>query len=107
MSSKKNYFTLMALLIAGIVCIHSATAQAQQFRALIFSKTQGFRHQSVPDGVVALKKLASKHRFQVYATEDASVFTKESLSKYDVIIMMSTTGNIFDDAQKEAFQEFV
>lgn len=107
MNPKFSYATLVTLFIAAILCLQPSESFAQQFRALVFSKTQGFRHQSIPEGVSALKKLGSKHRFQVYATEDATVFTKESLSKYDVIIMMSTTGNIFDDAQKEAFQEFV
>ncbi|MEX2592731.1 MAG: ThuA domain-containing protein [Anditalea sp.] len=107
MNLNKRYPSVVALLIAGILCLNCSTSHGQQFRALVFSKTQGFRHQSIPEGVSALKKLASKHRFQVYATEDAEVFTKESLAKYDVIIMMSTTGNIFNDAQKEAFEDFV
>lgn len=105
--TNKFYISLFAVLFTGMFLLPSSASFGQQFKALIFSKTQGFRHQSVPEGVVALKKLASKHRFEVYATEDATVFTKESLAQYDVIIMMSTTGNIFDDAQKEAFQDFV
>src|SRR5690554_248055 len=103
---KKFYPALFALLFAGIFLLPAASF-GQQFKALVFSKTQGFRHQSVPEGVAAIKKLASKHRFQVYATEDASVFTEKGLAGYDVIIMMSTTGNIFNDEQKAAFQEFV
>jgi len=103
---KKFHLTLFVLLFAGIFMLPAASF-GQQFKALIFSKTQGFRHQSVPEGVAALKKLASKHRFQVYATEDASVFTEKGLADYDVIIMMSTTGNIFNDEQKAAFEAFV
>jgi type 1 glutamine amidotransferase len=107
MNLKNRYPSIILLLIFGFISFNCSTSYAQQFRALVFSKTQGFRHQSIPEGVSALKKLGSKHRFQVYATEDAEAFTKESLAKYDVIIMMSTTGNIFNDAQKEAFEEFV
>ena len=107
MNPKSKYSTLVTILIIGIICLYSSDSYSQQFSALVFSKTQGFRHQSVPEGVSALKKLGSKHRFEVYATEDASVFTIEGLAKYDVIIMMSTTGNIFDDAQKAAFEDFV
>lgn len=98
---------LFALFVAGFFLLPTSSSFGQQFKALVFSKTQGFRHQSVPEGVSAIKKLSDKHRFQVYATEDASVFTDESLAQYDLIIMMSTTGNIFDDAQKAAFQKFV
>lgn len=107
MNPKNCFPSIIALLIVVFSCAHSSESYGQQFRALVFSKTQGFRHQSIPEGVSALKKLGEKHRFQVYATEDASVFTKESLEKFDVIIMMSTTGDIFNDAQKKAFQDFL
>ncbi len=80
---------------------------AQQFRALVFSKTAGFRHQSIPEAVAALKKLGATHEFSVYTTEDAGYFTDENLAKIDVVILASTTGTIFNDAQKAAFQKFV
>jgi type 1 glutamine amidotransferase len=105
--NSKTYLSgiLMALLIifASIIDLH---AQAQ-FKALVFSKTKGFRHQSIPDGVVALKKLARDHQFSVYSTEDADIFTDEKLKEFDVIILMSTTGTIFNEEQKAAFQRFV
>src|SRR5690606_27618756 len=78
-----------------------------QYRVLVFSKTAGFRHQSIPEGVAAVKKLGQEQGFGVYVTEDAGHFTDENLAKYDVVILLSTTGTIFDDAQKTAFQKFV
>lgn len=92
----------VCLLTAGLM-----QSQAQQFRALVFSKTAGFRHQSIPDGVVALKKLGQTHVFSVHTTEDANYFKDENLEKFDVIILMSTTGTIFNEEQKAAFQKFV
>ncbi|SHO61461.1 ThuA domain-containing protein [Algoriphagus zhangzhouensis] len=85
----------------------SFVASAQQFRALVFSKTAGFRHQSIPDAVVALKNLGKTQGFGVYVTEDAGAFTDENLEKYDVVILASTTGTIFNAEQKAAFQKFV
>ncbi len=96
--------TLLGLFLAVSLV---GMASAQQFRALVFSKTAGFRHQSIPDGVVALKKLGQTHVFSVHATEDANFFTDENLSKFDVIILMSTTGTILNEDQKAAFQRFV
>lgn len=92
----------VCLLTAGLMQSH-----AQQFRALVFSKTAGFRHQSIPDGVVALKKMGQTHVFSVHTTEDANYFKDENLEKFDVIILMSTTGTIFNEEQKAAFQKFV
>ncbi|QYH40982.1 ThuA domain-containing protein [Algoriphagus sp. NBT04N3] len=100
---KLKFLLLTAcLLTAGLM-----QSQAQQFRALVFSKTAGFRHQSIPDGVVALKKLGQTHVFSVHTTEDANYFKDENLEKFDVIILMSTTGTIFNEEQKAAFQKFV
>ena len=108
MNNPKNKLNLSivlitCLLLAGLPVI----SHAQQFRALVISKTEGFRHQSIPEGVVAIKKLAEKHRFGVYVSEDAGLINDENLEKYDVIILMSTTGTIFNADQKAAFERFV
>lgn len=103
-----NKLKALGLLAFGLALIlFPVLSQAQQFRALVISKTSGFRHQSIPEGVVALKKLGEKHRFQVYASEDAGLINDENLKRYDVIILMSTTGTIFNAEQKAAFERFV
>jgi len=98
---------LTAFLLIGAITFSMDVAAQSQFRALVFSKTKGFRHQSIPDGVLAIKKLGSKHRFQVFTTEDEAEFTTEKLAKYDVIVLVSTTGTIFNAEQKAAFEAFV
>ena len=40
-------------------------------RVLVFSKTKGWRHDSIPAGIAALQKLAADIGFSVVATEDA------------------------------------
>lgn len=103
-----NKLKALGLLAFGLALIlFPVLSQAQQFRALVISKTSGFRHQSIPEGLVALKKLGEKHRFQVYASEDAGLINDENLKRYDVIILMSTTGTIFNAEQKAAFERFV
>jgi uncharacterized protein len=107
-TQRSNSKYLLAFVLMVFLCLPEAISQQKpQFKALVFSKTKGFRHQSIPDGVVAMKKLAEKHRFSVYTTEDDREFTKEKLKNYDVIILVSTTGTIFNAEQKEAFEDFV
>lgn len=98
-----GFFTLMITFLLA----DQSFGQRGQFKALIFSKTQGFRHQSIPNAVKALKDMADTRVFSVYATEDATIFNDKSLKDYDVIIMASTTGDILSDEQKEAFKRFV
>lgn len=76
-------------------------------RILIFTKTAGFRHDSIPDGVEALRRIAESRGWAIDHTEDASAFTDESLAQYDAVVFLSTTGDVLDDAQQEAFERFI
>ncbi len=75
-------------------------------RVLVFSKTAGFRHASIPDGMKCIKEILGSD-FAVDATEDATRFTKENLGRYRVVVFLSTTGDVLDAAQQSAFQEYI
>ncbi|MGA1046048.1 MAG: ThuA domain-containing protein, partial [Phycisphaerales bacterium] len=60
-------------------------------RILLFSKTAGFRHQSIPDGIKAIRGLF-EGRYEVDASEDSSVFNTENLKRYKAVVFVSTTG---------------
>lgn len=48
------------------------------FAALVFSKTSAFRHESILDGIAAIKALGAEHGFKADATENAAAFTEAS-----------------------------
>lgn len=75
-------------------------------RLLVFSKTGGFRHDSIPDGIACVRELLGD-RFAIDATEDAAVFHAENLKRYEAVVFLSTTGDILDAAQQEAFEKFI
>ena len=66
-----------------------------------------FRHDSIPAGIAAIQSLGNQNDFQVDATEDASLFRDDVLSHYDVVIWMSTTGDVLNDTQQAAFERFI
>jgi type 1 glutamine amidotransferase len=76
-------------------------------RVLVFSRTAGFRHTSIPDGVAAVTALGASHGFAVEATEDPTVFTDQSLGRFAAVVFMSTTGDVLDSAQQAAFQRYI
>jgi len=76
-------------------------------RVLIFSKTAGFRHDSIPVAVRTLTHLAEAAGMVADATEDASAFTAANLARYRVVIFASTTGNVLDPAQQQAMEGFI
>nr|WP_245887142.1 ThuA domain-containing protein [Umezawaea tangerina] len=83
-------------------------AQAQApYQVLVFSKTAGFRHDSIPAGVQAIRDLGSANGFTVTATEDAAAFTATGLAKYAAVVFLSTTGDVLDSTQQTAFESYV
>lgn len=96
----------LTLLFAGIFLSFSTSAQ-KQFKALLVTITNGWRHESVHAGVLAIQQLAVRNNFDVVYFDDPNSFTDKNLEQYQVIIFLTTTGNIFDSAQKKVMERFI
>jgi type 1 glutamine amidotransferase len=72
-----------------------APAQPKQpHKILIFSKTSGFRHSSIPIGIKAITMLGDKTgAYTAVATEDEAFFEPEKLKAFDAVFMLNTTSN--------------
>lgn len=98
-------FPLLLIVCAGF--IFSGFTEKKKVRLLVFSKTTGFRHSSIGAGKLALLKMGAAQGWLVDTTEDAGFFTNDNLKKYDAVLFLSTTGNILDSAQQQAFEQFI
>jgi type 1 glutamine amidotransferase len=78
-----------------------------RFAALVFTRTAGFRHESIPAGIEAVAALAGEHGFTAVFTEDAAEFTDASLAQFGVIAFLNTSGDVLNDAQQSAMERFV
>lgn len=86
-----------------------ATSKAKR-KVLIYSKTAGFRHGSIPVGIKAISMMGDKTgAYLAYATEDESIFAPEKLSTFDAVFMLNTTGDClrpkFEKGDKSAEKE--
>lgn len=97
----------LALPTVGAISAPASAAEAADFKALVFSKTTGFRHDSIPAGIAAIRSLATANNFEVDATEDAAAFTDANLAQYDVVIWLSTTGDVLTTTQQAAFERYI
>jgi uncharacterized protein len=105
---KKSF--LKGISIFAFFLFASVLSYAQgngQFRVLLFTKTDGFHHESINEGVTAIKQLAQRHTFSVDWQENASVFNDKNLEKYQCVVFLNTTGNILNTEQKAAFEKFI
>ncbi|WP_344008516.1 ThuA domain-containing protein, partial [Isoptericola halotolerans] len=82
-------------------------AETDPFDVLVFSKTAGFRHGSIPAGIAAIEQLGVENGFSVDSTEDAGAFTDENLEQYEAVVWLSTTGDVLNDEQQEAFERYI
>lgn len=76
-------------------------------RVLVFSKTKGWVHTSIPFGIAAIQKLGKEHRFLVDTTKNAAFFTDDSLKRYAAVIFNCTTGNVLNPQQQAAFERYI
>ena len=76
-------------------------------RVLVFSKTTGYRHESIPAGVAAMHEIGSGLGLGVDATEDSAVFTADELSGYAAVVFLNATGPLLDAAGRDALAGFV
>ncbi len=76
-------------------------------RVLVFSRTAGFRHDSIAVGITALKELGKSSNITVDATEEAGQFTTSNLARYDSVVFLSTTGDVLNADQQKAFENYV
>ncbi|MGW5177888.1 ThuA domain-containing protein [Streptomyces sp. NPDC004082] len=96
-----------AALLIGCVSGPAASKGSDGTRVLVFSKTAGFRHDSIPEGVAAVRELGAENGFAVDATEDATAFTPANLARYEAVVFLSTTGDVLDPAQQSAFERYI
>jgi cytochrome c len=76
-------------------------------KVLVFSKTKGWRHDSIPAGISALQKMATDNSFNLVASEDSSIFNDAQLSSFNAIVFLNTTLDVLDDNQQVAMERFI
>jgi type 1 glutamine amidotransferase len=100
-----------ALVVAGaglIACSSDPEAKpSPRARVLVFSKTGGFRHDSIPAGIAAIRGLGRANGFSVSATEDAKLFTRKRLRRFDAVVFLSTSGDVLAPRQQRAFRSYI
>lgn len=100
----KIFVTLILVFSASLVPLNSFS---QQFKALLFTKTDGFHHVAVNEGVDAIRELSKKHHFSVDWHEDAGRINDKNLENYDLVIFLLTTGDILNEEQQTALTKFI
>lgn len=98
---------LSILTVWGISVAQTPENPLKGQRVLVFSKTRGYRHSSIPQGIAAVKLMGRKYGFEVDTTENAERFNEANLKRYKVVVFMSTTGDVLNDRQQADFERYI
>ncbi|MFD0794108.1 ThuA domain-containing protein [Mucilaginibacter litoreus] len=93
-------------LLVALIAICNASGFAKP-KVLVFCKTAGFHHESIAVGVPAIIKLGQENNFDVDTTTNAELFTADNLKKYKAVIFLSTTGDVLNNDQQAAFEQYI
>jgi type 1 glutamine amidotransferase len=74
---------------------------------LVFTRTTGFRHASIDDGVAAIRRLGTAIGFTVDVTQDPERIQDATLKGYRVVVFLSSTGEPLDPTQQAALERWV
>jgi len=80
----------------------------EDFRVLIFHKTNGFRHGSINAGIDMIEEFGIANGWIVEDSQNSSIFNTSNLSTVDVVVWLNTSGNgLLTGAEQDAFEGYI
>ena len=80
----------------------------EEINVLVYHETNGFRHGSINAGIAMIEELGTNGGWTTTATAGSEVFAPATLSQYDVVVWLNTSGNgLLTAAQQTAFEAYV
>jgi glucose/arabinose dehydrogenase/cytochrome c551/c552 len=78
-----------------------------QTKVLVYTKTAGFPHASIPAGSAAITKLGNANGFAVDVTADSSKIAESNLKNYAAVVFLSTTGNLLNPYHQVELERYI
>ena len=103
----RNIFKAIFIMVSLFMVVSCQQINSEKQSILVFSKTSGFRHDSIAAGIEAINALAAKDGISVTSSEQASLFTLNYLLQFDAIIFLNTTGDVLNDEQQLAMENYI
>lgn len=82
---------LRFLLVALFAVASASAARVDRGAILVFSHTTGYRHESIPAGIAAVRSIAERRGLAVEVSESPAVFEPRRLKRFRAIVLLSST----------------
>ena len=104
----KNKFLVVGLILVCLFVVKMSNGlKTKTISVLVFSKTNGWRHESIVDGKKALEFMARENNWTISFTEDSLQFNNKTLSKIDVIVLLNPTGKVWGTEEEKALMQYM
>lgn len=95
------------LLLIGLTVWSTLLFAQTNKRVLLFTKTAGYHHASIPAGVKAFQLIGQQNHWEMDTTTNSEYFTEANLKKYAAVVFLNTSGNVLDTVQKTELQRYI
>lgn len=84
----------MQLSILALLATSSLSLVLAKQKVLIYTRTDGFRHDSIPTSIDVIEKLGKDNGFDTVATEDKDKFNDyDWVAQFDALMFVSASGD--------------
>jgi uncharacterized protein len=108
----RNWDTVQRVFLGGLKVYETSPpaipANLPRPAILVFSKTNGFRHEeAIPAGNKLFAEFAKANGWGIFETENGATFSPEILAKFDAVVFNNTSGDVFTPDQRKTFEAFL
>ena len=83
-------------------------AELPDASVLVFTKTNGFRHEDgIAGGLAAMTEITGQQGWGMYHTENGAVFNAQDLARFSVVVFLNASGDMLNENQEAAFESWL
>ena len=107
-----NWDTIQRVMLGGVKVFETTPpalpANLPRPAILVFSKTNGFRHEAaIPAANALFAGFAHDYGWGYFQTENGATFDPKLLARFDAVVFNNVSGDVFTPAQRAAFKAFI
>ena len=107
-----NWDTIQRVALGGVHVYESVPpqlpAEIKRPAILVFSKTNGFRHdEAIPAANAMFAAVAKQKGWGYFQTENGATFSPAILSRFDAVVFNNVSGDVFTPEQRKALKAFI
>ena len=111
-SLTRNWETIQRVFLGGLKVYETTPPSIPSDLArpaiLVFSKTNGFRHEeAIPAANELFSRIAKERGWGYFQTENGATFSPEILARFDAVVFNNASGDVFTPEQRAAFKAFI